>query len=616
MEKNNPLLDGDIATVLRKQSIPMGIGAICMILVNLIDTYWASQLGTNELAALSFTFPIIGILINISIGLMIGTSVAIARVIGAGNMDEAKSLSTHAIYLGLIIVVFVAGFGILSQEQLFLWLGADPTVLPHITSFMTIWYASSIFLIVPMMINGVLRAKGDAKTPMIVMMMGAVFNGIFDPIFIFTLDMGLEGAAWATTLSRALTMLYASYILIVREKLFDLHIPTLSHVLASWKVILKVGIPASITNVLGPVATAILTAIVATHGSAAIAAYGIGARVESLVLIAPMALSSGLSPFIGQNWGAHLEDRVAKGFRIALNFCIVWGLGAFFLLLIAAPYIAGFFSEEKAVQEGITLYLRVVPIGFASYGAMLMVNSSFNAMDHAFRSSALSVIRSIVFSVPLAWIGSHFLALEGVFLGLAAGSFFSVLIGIRWMNNLLSNTLHDHAEKTLSISEDEAYLISHTKGDCTERMHSLITEMKTLENVVLHKIRRDAVGFFVGKRQLGHIHPSGHVDLPLPMELGEVLVKNQKVTHHRLHEDNGWFTHELHNSEDIDIALWLLELSHAIYEIRTRGLCDDRTQQELSNLHLTEEEMKAILIVVDRIRACKSQSAIKKAGMA
>ncbi|MAA78070.1 MAG: MATE family efflux transporter [Deltaproteobacteria bacterium] len=606
MPEENPLLTGDIATVLRKQSIPMAIGAVCMILVNLIDTYWASQLGTDELAALSFTFPVIGILINVSIGLMIGTSVAIARVIGSGHIEEAKNLATHAIYLGFMIVGFVSFIGLISQEYLFAWLGADEKVLPHITSFMTIWYASSIFLIVPMMINGVLRAKGDARTPMIVMMMGAVFNGIFDPIFIFTLDMGLEGAAWATTLSRALTMLYASYILIVREKLFDLHIPSPKQMIESWKVVLRVGVPASITNVLGPVATAMLTAIVATHGSAAVAAYGIGARVESLVLIAPLALSSGLSPFIGQNWGAHLEDRVAKGFQLALNFSILWGLGAFLILLALAPQIAVVFSEDKAVQEAITLYLRVVPIGFASYGAMLMVNSSFNAMDHAFRSSVLSVLRSIVFAVPLAWVGSHFLALEGVFLGLACGSFFSVLIGIRWMRNLLSNTLHDHGESKKEISEEIAYLITHTCKECTARMHSLIDEMLKLEKVSLHKVRSDAVGFFVESRQLGHIHPSGHVDLPLPMELGQVLVKNKKVTHHRLHEDNGWFTHELHNNEDIDIALWLLELSHAIYEVRTRGLCDDLTQQEIAHLNLSKEENEALMKVVRRIRAFKA----------
>ena len=115
-------------------------------------------------------------------------------------------------------------------------------------------------------------------------------------------------------------------------------------------MVLRVGIPASITNVLGPVATAMLTAIVATHGSAAVAAYGIGARVESLVLIAPVALSSGLSPFIGQNWGAHLEARVAKGFQLALNFSILWGLGAFLVLLAAAPQIAAVFSEEKAAE--------------------------------------------------------------------------------------------------------------------------------------------------------------------------------------------------------------------------------------------------------------------------
>lgn len=600
MEERNPLLEDDIATVLKRQSIPMAIGSLCMISVNLIDTYWASTLGTLELAALSFTFPVIGIMFNISIGLMIGTSVAIARILGTGDLRKAKTISTHALYLGCLIVLLVSVLGIASLDWLFRCLGAGEDVLVHIKSYMTIWYASSVFLIVPMMINGVLRAKGDAQTPMRMMMLSAILNAIFDPFFIFTLDMKLEGAAWATTLSRALTMFYAGYVMIVKAKLFDAHIPQIAVLVDSWKTILRVGIPASITNVLGPIATAMLTTIVAMYGTAAIAAYGIGARVESLMLIAPTALSSGLSPFIGQNWGAHLENRVSEGFRIALHFSIAWGLGSFFLLILCAPYLARIFSEDPSVQEYVTLYLRVVPIGFASYCAMLMVNSSFNALDHAFRSSILSVLRSIIFAVPIAWIGSQYLGLEGVFLGLAIGSFLSILIGLHWMQALLNESQFDHTEKSIQTNMEIEFLISHTQPELQNRMHTLIRKVCALEEVELHQIRSDAVGFFVGKRQLGHIHPSGHIDLPLPMELGTLLCSSQKVVPHRLHENNGWFSHELHNADDIEISFWLLSLAHAVYMMRVHGWSDTQTQREIEHLSLTQKEKDMMLLSLER----------------
>ena len=183
----NDLLNGDISKTLFRQSYPMALGIVFMIVVNLIDTYWASQLGTDELAAMSFSFPVIGVVINISLGLMIGTSITIARVVGAGDDEQAKKMATNAIYLGLFIVAVVSGLGLLTQEHLFRALGA-PEHLLHVENpdgsqgqglllrYMSIWYLGSLVLLVPMMINGVLRATGDAKTPMNVMMFAAIGN--------------------------------------------------------------------------------------------------------------------------------------------------------------------------------------------------------------------------------------------------------------------------------------------------------------------------------------------------------------------------------------------------------------------------------------------------------
>ena len=119
MANPSALITEPIGPVLWRQSLPTAIGIVFMILVNLIDTYWASKLGTDELAAMSFTFPIIGIVMNISIGLMIGTSVVIARTIGAGDEATAKQISTHALILGMLIVLVVSGVGLLTQNLLF-----------------------------------------------------------------------------------------------------------------------------------------------------------------------------------------------------------------------------------------------------------------------------------------------------------------------------------------------------------------------------------------------------------------------------------------------------------------------------------------------------------------
>ena len=598
------LLDGPVGRVLWDQSVPMAVGVVFMIAVNLIDTYWAGQLGTAELAAMSFAFPVIGVVVNVSVGLMIGTSVAVARVVGAGDLDDARRLAAHAIALGIGIVLLVTGLGMATQNLLFRLLGAPDELLPVIGRYMRIWYLGAVFLVVPMMLNGVLRAHGDARTPRNMMILGAVFNGILDPLFIFGAGpvpaLGLEGAAYATAASRALTFVYAARMA-ARGGLVDAHLPSLPVLLDSWRRVLQVGVPAMITNVLGPIATALLTAIVATFGADAVAAYGIGARIEALVLIAPLALSSGLSPFVGQNWGAHLEDRVREGFRISVRFCMAWGAAAFVLLLPAAPWVARLFTNDPAVQQDIVTYLRIVPAGYGAYGTMMMVSSSFNAMDHATRSTVLSVLRSIVFAVPIAWVGAMTLGLHGVFFGLAAGSVLAAALGVRWMRMFLDPETPIVLEEK-PVQDGCQFLVEGTAPELRACMSELVQEMTRLEDVVLHQVRNDAVGFCVGNRQLGHIHPSGHLDLPLPYEIGQALVCHGLVTPHRLHPDNGWYTHELHDRRDVSESLHLLRLAHALYEIRKRGPHHPLGNQELDALCLPPQAREAVVVAATRWR--------------
>lgn len=589
------LLEGNIGSTLRRLSVPMAVGVVAMIVVNLVDTYWASKLGTDELAAMSFAFPVIGVVLNVALGLMIGTSVAVARVLGAGEHANARRIASHSLLLGLAIVAVVSGLGLATQDAVFRALGAPDELLPVIGAYMRIWYLSAILLVVPMMLNGILRAHGDAITPRNVMVLSAILNAIFDPIFIFGWGPipagGLEGAAWATALSRLLTFIYALHGAIQLRAL-DVHVPRLAELWASWKRVLHVGVPAAATNVLGPLATAMLTAIVALEGADAVAAYGIGARVEALVLIAPIALSSGLSPFIGQNWGAHLQKRVAEAFRISVRFSVAWGLAVFVVLLPAAPYVASVFSEDPEVQRGITLYLRIVPIGFAGYGAMTMSSSAFNAMDHAVRSTWLSVVRSIVIVVPLAWVGSTLFGLAGIYAALATGSTAAALLGMRWMKGFLEPETTTRADRARPVA-DVDFLIDASPEDQRGAMRGLVAAMEGFEDISLHRVRRDAVGFFAGERELGHIHPSGHLDLPLPLELGEQLVHDGRVEHHRHHEDAGWYTHPLHERRDVDEARQLLELAHALLTaVRARG--------EAVDLGLSDELRAAFRTAVRR----------------
>ena len=323
------LVEGDVGEALKRMAIPMAMGMVFMIMVNIVDTFWVGRLGTDYVAAMTYTFPVVGLVINLALGLMIGTSTAVARAIGAGREDTAARLTTHALLFAIVAVALVCILGLYTQDALFRLLGAEGDVLRLTKEYMTIWYMGAVLLIVPIMANGALRAMGDAKTPMRVMMIGALINAALDPIFIFGFGpvpaMNLSGAAYATLVARLCGFIFVFYILVRKTELLQFKPLVLSELKCSARQIFSVGIPASITNALGPVAIALITAVVARYGETGLAAYGIGSRIDALVMMAPFAIGGALSPFIGQNWGAHLSGRVSDGIRRSLRFGLYWG---------------------------------------------------------------------------------------------------------------------------------------------------------------------------------------------------------------------------------------------------------------------------------------------------
>lgn len=435
------LTEGDEAVALRKLAVPMGIGIIFIIMVNLVDTYFVGQLGTHPLAAMSYTFPVVSFVMSMTIGISIGATSAIARALGHGDRRVVRRLTTHAILFAFLLVAFVSALGLALHDPLFTALGADAETLPLVREYMTVWFLSVVFLVAPMLANGAIRATGDSRTPMYIMMIAALSNLVLDPIFIFGFGpvpaLGLRGAAIATALSRAVTFTATMWVLIGREKMIDFHIPGWAELRGSWGQILSVGVPAAITNVLVPIAAGIVTALVSSHGHAAVAAYGVGSRIEGLVLLAPMAVGASLTPFVGQNWGAGRADRVARGLQISARFVVAWGIAGWLLLLPAGGLVARAFADDPEVIEPLRLFLFIVPLGYAGNGLVSVASSAFNAIDRALRSTALSVARSLVFAVPLAALGSTLFGLPGLFGGITIAALLAAGLALVWVRPLL-----------------------------------------------------------------------------------------------------------------------------------------------------------------------------------
>lgn len=415
------MTQGDIRQILTGMTVPVLFGMITLMSFNLVDTFFISMLGTHELAAVSFTFPVTFTVISLAIGLGIGTSAVIAKAHGSGNSQMARADGLAALWLSAYLVAALSLLGYLLIDPLFRLLGATDETLPFIHDYMSWWFAGSVLLITPMIGNSVLRAAGDTKTPSILMAGSGLINAILDPILIFGWGpvpaMGVEGASIASVISWTVSFSLIIYLIVVKRKLIDAGHQPLGEFLTISRRILQIGLPAAGANMLTPLAMSILTAVMAGYGAHAVAAFGVGARIESIACLVVLALSMTLPPFVSQNLGGRRLDRIAAGYQLCIRFVLQWQFAVYLLLALLAPVIAHLFSTEPAVERLICWFIWILPLGYGLQGIVILTNSSFNALHLPMQALQMSVIRLFVFYVPLAWLGGQLFGVLGVFAG-------------------------------------------------------------------------------------------------------------------------------------------------------------------------------------------------------
>lgn len=441
-----------MSSTLLKMAGAMLIGFIAGAAFNITDTYFVSKLGTDALAAMGFTFPVTNIIFGISMGLGIGTSSVVSRAIGKGNQHEVKRLATDSLSLGIIIVAGFVILGISTIRPLFRALGATEELLPYIFDYMSIWYCGVAFLVIPIIGNNSIRATGDTFSPSMVMLIDLGLNIILDPILIFGWGpipaMGIKGAAIATVFCRALALIASLYILGYRKKLLSFELPAKEEVLNSWKKILYIGLPASFSHILMPVAAGIILSIVSKFGVKAVAAYSVGVRVEHFCVIPILALASSLLPFVGQNWGAGNSARLCRAQKIANLFTICWGSLCVLTIFITAPLISKLFTNDAVVIKNLITFLHIIPIAFIFRGLNHNSCGSMNAVNEPYQATTLMLIRLFVFSIPFAFAGARFLGFFGLLAGIVTAEIISGVLAILLLMKIYKKSFGYEMQKT------------------------------------------------------------------------------------------------------------------------------------------------------------------------
>ena len=443
------LIEGPVSKHLVDMTVPMLFGIFTMMMQGFADAYFIGRLGNRELAALSFAFPILMIVSSVAIGLGAGTSSVVARAIGAHDHRRARRLTTDSLILSFIIVAVICAVGIATIGPLFRLMGAPEDMIPLIAGYMTILYSGVPFVVVGMVGMSSMRATGDTRLPGMLMVIMSIGNVILDPILIFGLgpipEMGLNGAATAALTSRGALFFGTVYLMHHRLDMLSFNRPDPAELKKSWVDILHVGLPAAATNVIIPVAMAVITAMIARYGPDAVAGFGVATRVEAVTLVVFYAMSSIIGPFVGQNMSAGKSARIFLALRLCTLFCLGFGVAVAVVLGLSSNLLPSLFSDSPDVTRVSTLFLWIVPVSYGTYGMVMVMNAAFNGMGKPMPAVMVSISRMAIIYVPLALVGDHLFGIAGIFGAYAIANVISGILAYAWARSAVTGQCDKHA---------------------------------------------------------------------------------------------------------------------------------------------------------------------------
>ena len=425
------LTKGPIAKTLFALAAPVVLGMSLQTAYNIIDTYFIGLLGSDELAAVSVTFPVVFIFIAIASGLSVGTIALVSQALGAKNRKHANNVAEHSLLLALISGIIIAVSGILFSAPLFAFMGAHHHILQMTMQYANLIFVGFVFLFIGFISQGIIQAGGDTKTPTLYLFISVVINIILDPIMIFGIGpvpaMGLFGAALATVLSRGIgASLNIMHLLRGKAKV-TIDIPSFTFEKSIFMKIISVGWPSSLSNSINSIGMIALMSLVGTFGTAALAAFGVGIRLESLAILPVIGLSTALTPFIGQNLGARLEQRAKKALLFAsLAASAFMGIFALIWFFLPDVIFSVFTNDINVIRTGMT-YFQIISFGYVFMGIVFIINGLYQGSGHTRLQLFVNASRWIfIVAVALALVGLF--GLDGIWIGFPVGNFVSFVV--------------------------------------------------------------------------------------------------------------------------------------------------------------------------------------------
>ena len=419
-------------------AIPIMVGMGIQTLYTIIDMIFIGRLGGNAIAAVAFNMPIFFFVMGLSFGLGNGVTASIARFIGANDKVNADNSAEHAVVMALLISAILTSLGLIYGEQILIFMGCTQDVLPQAWSYLRVSCYGISFGVFSGFFRSILAGEGEMKLPMIIAGLGTVLNTILDPIFIFYLDYGVTGAAWATTISQIIVWCIFVYMLFIKHhtyikfKLKDFSLST--YIIVD---IIKVGIPVSMSMVIMAIGQLVFNRLLVNYSTNAVAAYQIGGRIDMLVFLPIFGIASALTTIVGMFYGANEINkiRVISWYGIKSSLIITSICSA--ILYIFAPIVISIFTADSIIQKISIDYLRIISLLFPFISIGLTIGRILQGLGQGMPSLIITTIRVIGVAGPLAYYFTFIQnrPVEWIWYSMFISGIFATIISIAWVTN-------------------------------------------------------------------------------------------------------------------------------------------------------------------------------------
>jgi putative MATE family efflux protein len=459
------LTSGDIGKPLFYLSLPIVVTNLLQTAYNLADTYWLGRYSTEALAAISFAFPMVFLLISLGMGITVAGSILVAQHTGADEERQGQYAASQTVTFAVVAALVLGGVGYVAVEDFLALLGASPDVLPLATAYMEVVSAGLVFMFGFFVFTALMRGYGDTITPMLVMLGTVVLNILIDPFLIFGFEAnplfgmlgargleaalfdltgyagsGVAGAAYATIFSRGLAFAVGLVIMLRGTRGVQINVRDMAPDLGYARRILRLGVPASIEGTGRSLSVNLMLVIVGLFPTVVVAGYGIGVRVFSVIFLPAIAVARGVETMTGQNIGAGKPDRAKSAADLAAKVMLLVLGGVGVVVWVAAGPISAVFTDDPAVVDVSRQFLRYVAPSFGFIGVMRAYTGSFRGASKTMVAAAISILMLGFIRLPLAYVGVRppaFLGVDslgsdGIWLAFLVSNVLGALIAFAW----------------------------------------------------------------------------------------------------------------------------------------------------------------------------------------